>query len=98
MELALVARVGGILKTSGPVVIYPSSGSGASEAALVNTLSSGDRVLVFETGHFSLAWKKIAERLGLRLDYVPGNWRRGASDVELAPRLARDPAHDIKAM
>jgi alanine-glyoxylate transaminase/serine-glyoxylate transaminase/serine-pyruvate transaminase len=98
LTLDLLARLRGIFKTSGPVVMYPSSGSGASEAALVNTLSPGDRVVVFETGHFALAWKKIAERLGLRVDYVPGNWRRGASDVELESRLAADTAHDIKAV
>jgi alanine-glyoxylate transaminase/serine-glyoxylate transaminase/serine-pyruvate transaminase len=98
LTLDLLARLRGIFKTSGPVVMYPSSGSGASEAALVNTLSPGDRVVVFETGHFALAWKKIAERLGLRVDYVPGNWRRGASDVELEARLVADTAHDIKAV
>ena len=98
LTLELLAGLRAIFKTSGPVVIYPSSGSGASEAALVNTLSPGDRVLVFETGHFSLAWKKIAERLGLRVDYVPGNWRRGASDAELESRLAADTAHEIKAV
>jgi alanine-glyoxylate transaminase/serine-glyoxylate transaminase/serine-pyruvate transaminase len=98
LTLELLAGLRTIFKTSGPVVIYPSSGSGASEAALVNTLSPGDRVVVFETGHFSLAWKKIAERLGLRVDYVPGNWRRGASDVDLESRLAADAAHGIKAV
>jgi alanine-glyoxylate transaminase/serine-glyoxylate transaminase/serine-pyruvate transaminase len=98
LTLELLAGLRTIFKTSGPVVIYPSSGSGASEAALVNTLSPGDRVVVFETGHFSLAWKKIAERLGLRVDYVPGNWRRGASDVDLEARLAADTAHDVKAV
>ena len=55
-------------------------------------------MVVFETGHFSASWKTIAERLGLRVDYVPGNWRRGASDVELESRLAADTAHDIKAV
>ena len=69
-----------VFQTSGPVVIFPSSGTGAAEAALVNTLSPGDRVLIFETGHFSQVWRQVAERLGLDVDYVPGNWRRGASD------------------
>ena len=87
-----------VFKTSGPVVIYPGSGTGAAEAALVNTLSPGDRVLVFETGHFSFVWKDVAERLGLIVDYVPGNWRRGASEVDLAARLAADPGHAIKAV
>jgi alanine-glyoxylate transaminase/serine-glyoxylate transaminase/serine-pyruvate transaminase len=98
LTLELIAGLRAIFKTSGPVVIYPSSGSGASEAALVNTLSPGDRVVVFETGHFSAGWKKIAERLGLRVDYVPGNWRRGASEVDLEARLSADTAREIKAV
>jgi alanine-glyoxylate transaminase/serine-glyoxylate transaminase/serine-pyruvate transaminase len=98
LTLDLLAGLQTVFKTSGPVVIYPSSGSGASEAAFVNTLSPGDRVIVFETGHFALGWKKIAERLGLRVDYVPGTWRRGASDTELEARLSADTAHEIKAV
>jgi alanine-glyoxylate transaminase / serine-glyoxylate transaminase / serine-pyruvate transaminase len=98
LTLDLLAGLRAIFKTSGPVVIYPSSGSGASEAAFVNTLSPGDRVIVFETGHFALGWKKIAERLGLRVDYVPGTWRRGASDTELEARLSADKVHEIKAV
>jgi alanine-glyoxylate transaminase/serine-glyoxylate transaminase/serine-pyruvate transaminase len=88
----------GVFQTTGPIVIYPSSGTGAAEAALVNMLSPADRVLIFETGHFSQAWRQIADRLGLDVDYVPGNWRRGASDVELEDRLRRDPDHTIKAV
>jgi alanine-glyoxylate transaminase / serine-glyoxylate transaminase / serine-pyruvate transaminase len=88
----------GVFQTTGPIVIYPSSGTGAAEAALVNTLSPADRVLIFETGHFSQAWHQIADRLGLAVDYVPGNWRRGASDVELEDRLRRDPDHTVKAV
>jgi alanine-glyoxylate transaminase/serine-glyoxylate transaminase/serine-pyruvate transaminase len=98
LTLELLAGLRSIFKASGPVIIYPSSGSGASEAALVNTLSPGDRVVVFETGHFSLGWKKIAERLGLRIDYIPGTWRRGASDAELESRLTADRSHEIKAV
>ena len=98
LTLELIARLQKVFKTSGAVVMYPSSGSGASEAALVNTLSAGDRVVVFETGHFSAGWKKIAERLGLRVDYVPGNWRRGASEVDLEARLTADTAREIKAV
>jgi alanine-glyoxylate transaminase/serine-glyoxylate transaminase/serine-pyruvate transaminase len=98
LTLELIPALQRVFKTKDPVVIYPGSGSGASEAAYVNTLSPGDRVIVFETGHFSLQWKKIAERLGLRVDYVPGNWRRGASDTELEARLTADAAHDVKAV
>jgi alanine-glyoxylate transaminase/serine-glyoxylate transaminase/serine-pyruvate transaminase len=99
---ALTAEVleglGGVFQTTSPVVIYPSSGTGAAEAALVNTLSPGDHVLIFETGHFSQIWRQLAERLGLEVDYVPGNWRRGASDVELAERLRSDHGHRLKAV
>ena len=99
---ALTAEVleglGGVFQTTSPVVIYPSSGTGAAEAALVNTLSPGDRVLIFETGHFSQIWRQLAERLGLEVDYIPGNWRRGASDVELEERLRRDHGHSLKAV
>ena len=87
-----------VFKTSGQVVIFPSSGTGAAEAALVNTLSPGDRVLIFETGHFSQVWRGIAERLGLEVDYVPGSWRRGASETELEARLVSDRPHAIKAV
>jgi alanine-glyoxylate transaminase/serine-glyoxylate transaminase/serine-pyruvate transaminase len=87
-----------IFKTSGPVVIYPSSGSGAWEAAIVNTLSPGDRVLMFETGHFSNLWRDIALRHGLQVDYVPGNWRRGAQPEDAEQRLKQDRQHAIKAV
>ena len=87
-----------IFQTSGPVVIYPSSGSGAWEAAIVNTLSPGDRVLMFETGHFSNLWRDIAQRHGIQVDYVSGNWRRGASPEDVERRLAEDRNHAIKAV
>jgi alanine-glyoxylate transaminase / serine-glyoxylate transaminase / serine-pyruvate transaminase len=87
-----------IFKTRGPVVIYPSSGSGAWEAAIVNTLSPGDRVLMFETGHFSNLWRDIALRHGLQVDYVPGNWRRGAQPANAEQRLREDKQHAIKAV
>jgi alanine-glyoxylate transaminase/serine-glyoxylate transaminase/serine-pyruvate transaminase len=87
-----------IFKTSSPVVIYPSSGSGAWEAAIVNTLSPGDRVLMFETGHFSSLWRDIALRHGIQVDYVPGNWRRGARPEEAEQRLKEDKQHEIKAV
>lgn len=87
-----------IFKTTGPVIIYPGSGSGAWEAAIVNTLSPGDRVLTFETGHFAMGWKRMAEKLGLIVDCVPGNWRSGADLDLLEARLTADPAHQIKAV
>ncbi|HEV2352448.1 MAG TPA: aminotransferase class V-fold PLP-dependent enzyme [Terriglobia bacterium] len=87
-----------IFKTTGPVIIYPGSGSGAWEAAIVNTLSPGDRVLMFETGHFAMGWKRMAEKLGLVVDCVPGNWRRGADLDLLESRLAADSAQQIRAV
>ena len=88
----------GIFQTTGTVVLYPSSGSGAWEAALVNTLSTGDRVLLFETGHFSQLWRQVAERFGIQVEYIPGNWRRGANSAELEARLAADQERSIKAV
>ncbi|KKL62963.1 hypothetical protein LCGC14_2179880, partial [marine sediment metagenome] len=67
-----------IFKTEEHVFIYPASGTGAWEAALVNTLSPGDRVLMFETGHFATLWKKLAEKLGLKAEFIEGDWRGGA--------------------
>jgi len=87
-----------VFKTKGPVVIYPSSGSGAWEAAIVNTLSPGDRVLMFETGQFSNLWRDAAVRHGLVVDYVPGNWRRGAQPEDAEHRLREDKQHAIKAV
>jgi alanine-glyoxylate transaminase/serine-glyoxylate transaminase/serine-pyruvate transaminase len=90
--------IGAVFQTAGPVVIYPSSGTGAAEASLVNTLSPGDRVLVFETGHFSQIWKQVAERLGIDVEYVAGSWRRGASPSELERRLVDDADRTIRAV
>jgi alanine-glyoxylate transaminase/serine-glyoxylate transaminase/serine-pyruvate transaminase len=87
-----------VFQTASPVVLYPASGTGAWEAAIVNTLSPGDRVLLFETGHFSQLWRQVAEKFGIQVDYVPGNWRRGASAGELEARLAADRDRSIKAV
>jgi alanine-glyoxylate transaminase / serine-glyoxylate transaminase / serine-pyruvate transaminase len=87
-----------VFQTAGPVVMYPASGTGAWEAAIVNTLSAGDRVVLFETGHFSSLWRAIAEIFGVQVDYVPGNWRNGASAAELEKRLVADHDHAIKAV
>jgi alanine-glyoxylate transaminase/serine-glyoxylate transaminase/serine-pyruvate transaminase len=88
----------GIFQTAGPVVMYPASGTGAWEAAIVNTLSPGDRVVLFETGHFSQLWRGVVEKFGVHVDYLPGNWRRGASASDLESRLAADRDHKIKAV
>ena len=94
----VLESVKSIFKTKSHVVIYPASGSGAWEAAIVNTLSPGDRVLVFETGHFSSLWRDIALRHGLVVDYVPCNWRHGAKAADAEERLSQDKNHAIKAV
>lgn len=87
-----------IFKTSGPVIIYPASGTGAWEAALVNTLSPGDRVLMVETGHFATLWKTMAIKLGLQPEFIETDWRTGAPPEAIAARLKNDKAHAIKAV
>lgn len=87
-----------IFKTGQDVVIYPASGTGAWEAALVNALSRGDRVLMYETGHFATLWKKMTEKLGLRPEFIEGDWRGGADPDAIETRLRADRAHEIKAV
>jgi len=87
-----------VFKTSANVVIYPASGTGAWEAALVNTLSPGDRVLMFETGHFATLWRGIASDLGLDVEFVAGDWRHGVDPGEVEARLTADKNHQIKAL
>ncbi|MGZ5033874.1 MAG: pyridoxal-phosphate-dependent aminotransferase family protein [Usitatibacter sp.] len=87
-----------VFRTRHPVIIYPASGTGAWEAALVNTLSPGDKVLMSETGHFSTLWFKMAAKLGLVIDLIPGDWRHGADHDEIEARLKADKAHAIKAV
>ena len=98
LALDVLAGLKRIFQTSEPVIIYPSSGTGAWEAALVNTLSPGDSVLMFETGHFATLWMKMAARLGLEVDFVPGDWRRGVDPDVVRQKLAADPRHRIKAI
>ena len=86
-----------IFKTRNPVVIFPASGTGAWEAALVNTLSPGDRVLMYETGHFAALWHRMAERLGLEPELIPGDWRHGVDGAAVEARLAEDRGQLIKA-
>jgi alanine-glyoxylate transaminase/serine-glyoxylate transaminase/serine-pyruvate transaminase len=87
-----------IFKTSGPVVIYPASGTGAWEAALVNALSPGDKVLMAETGHFASLWQTMAKRLGLEPELIPTDWRTGAPADAIEARLKEDKEHAIKAV
>ena len=102
LGLKVLAGIRQIFKTEQPVVIYPASGTGAWEAALSNTLSPGDTVLMFETGHFATLWKKMAEKLGLRPEFLglPGieGWRRGVQADMIEARLRQDSGHAIKAV
>ena len=87
-----------VFQTDGPVLLFPSSGTGAWEAALVNTLNPGDRVLAFEIGHFSSLWGIVAVRLGLNVDWLEGDWRRGVDLAAAEAELAADTEHTIKAV
>lgn len=94
----VLAGIRTIFKTSGPVVIYPASGTGAWEAALVNTLSAGDKVLMYRTGWFATLWHKMAGKLGIEAEIVDSDWRAGADAAAIEARLAEDKAHTIKAV
>lgn len=94
----ILAGLKPIFGTVGPVVIYPASGTGAWEAALVNTLSPGDRVLMAETGQFSTLWVELAKRLGFEVQLLQGNWRRGADPEAIEAALAEDRERHIKAV
>jgi alanine-glyoxylate transaminase/serine-glyoxylate transaminase/serine-pyruvate transaminase len=79
-----------IFKTKNPVIIYPASGTGAWEAALVNTLSPKDKVLMVETGHFATLWHKMAKKLSLDVEFIPGDWRHGADHAAMEEQLKKD--------
>ena len=98
MSTEVLAGLKRVFRTKNPVVIFPASGTGAWEAALVNTLSPGDRVLMFETGHFATLWLNMAKRLGLDPVFVPGDWRRGVDSAQVEARLAEDKGKHIKAV
>jgi alanine-glyoxylate transaminase/serine-glyoxylate transaminase/serine-pyruvate transaminase len=87
-----------MFRTEQPVLIFPSSGTGAWEAAIVNTLQPGDKVLMCETGQFAVLWLGIAEKFKLDVDFIPGDWRHGADIAQIEARLAADRAHKIKAV
>lgn len=94
----VLEKIKGVFQTRGHVVIFPASGTGAWEAALVNTLSPGDRVVMCETGHFASLWREMAERLGIRPEFLKGDWRRGADPSQIEEHLRADKAHEIKAV
>jgi alanine-glyoxylate transaminase/serine-glyoxylate transaminase/serine-pyruvate transaminase len=98
LAAAILEDLKPVFGTRAPVVIYPSSGTGAWEAALVNTLSPGDRVLMAETGHFASLWRAMAGHLGLEVRMLPGDWRHGVDPERIEASLAEDRAHAIKAV
>jgi alanine-glyoxylate transaminase/serine-glyoxylate transaminase/serine-pyruvate transaminase len=98
LGFAVMEAMQRMFRTRQPVIIYPSSGTGAWEAAIVNTLSPGDKVLMAETGQFAVLWRGIADKFKLDVDFVPGDWRHGADIAAIEQRLAADKAHKIKAV
>ncbi|WP_405402164.1 pyridoxal-phosphate-dependent aminotransferase family protein [Paracoccus sp. Ld10] len=98
LGLKALSAVKTIFKTEQHVVIYPASGTGAWEAALANVLQEGDRVLMYETGHFATLWKKMAEKLGVDAEFIGGDWRSGADANQIEQRLRGDAQHQIKAV
>jgi len=94
----ILERIKKIFRTSGHVIIYPSSGTGAWEAALMNLFSPGDKVLAFETGHFAIIWKNVAEKLGIEVDWISGDWRHGIDPSEIEKKLREDRDEKIKGI
>ncbi|MGL5446080.1 MAG: pyridoxal-phosphate-dependent aminotransferase family protein [Rhabdaerophilum sp.] len=98
LGLDVLTRIKGVFKTKNPVIIYPASGTGAWEAALVNVLSPGDKVVMFETGWFATLWSKMAGKLGIEAEFIASDWREGADASSIEARLKDDKAHAIKAV
>ncbi len=98
LAMQVLSDIKTIFKTDSPVIIFPSSGSGAWEAALVNTLSPGEKVLMFETGHFSSLWEKMAKNFDLDVELIPGDWRTGVDPALVEKNLQNDKNHRIKAV
>lgn len=95
---ACLDGIKGVFKTENPVIIYPASGTGAWEAALVNSLSPGDKVLMFETGQFASLWNELATRIGVLPEFIEGDWRGGADASAIEERLRADTGREIKAV
>src|SRR5262249_10186852 len=98
LGLDVLAGLRQVFKTSGRIMIFPASGTGAWEAALVKPLHPGDKVLMFETGHFATLWRGMAEKLGLVVDFVPGDWRRGVDPQVVEAKLGEDLGRRIKGV
>jgi alanine-glyoxylate transaminase/serine-glyoxylate transaminase/serine-pyruvate transaminase len=94
----ILERIKTVYKCEGPVFIYPASGTGAWQAAMVNTMSPGDKVLMYETGQFSNLWKAMADSIGVVPELIPGDWRTGVDLTVMEERLAKDKAHEIKTV
>ena len=94
----ILEQIKPVFNTESPVFIYPASGTGGWECALLNTLSPGDKVLAFETGHFATLWKEVADKLGLEVQWVAGDWRHGVDPQEVEQALKADSSHSIKAV
>ncbi|WP_454688267.1 pyridoxal-phosphate-dependent aminotransferase family protein [Achromobacter aloeverae] len=94
----ILADLGELFGTAQPVMVYPASGTGAWEAALVNTMAPGDQVLMYETGHFAALWQNLARKLGLDTETLPGDWRHGVDAAAIERRLRADDGHRIKAV
>lgn len=97
-SLRLLEELKVLFKTKNPVIMFPASGTGAWEAALTNTLSAGDKIVMFETGQFSMLWQVMAQRLGLNVEYVESDWRIGVDSSAIAERLKADKSREIKAV
>ena len=98
LTLGILERLKPVFQTSGPVLMFPASGTGSWEAALVNALSPGDRVLAFETGQFATSWRNVAVKLGIEVDWVEGDWRHGVDPAVVETKLAEDKHKSIKAV
>lgn len=98
MGKRVLEKLKGVFKTECPVIVFPSSGTGAWEAALVNALSPGDKVLMYETGQFATLWHELATRVGLEPEFISGDWRHGVDPEKVAARLREDTNHEIKAV
>ena len=98
LGLEVLEGLKAVFQTSGRVIVFPSSGTGAWEAALVNTLSPGDKLLMFDIGQFAAGWREMATRFGFEVDFMPGDWRRGVDPETVEQKLAEDRDHRIKAV
>ena len=98
LTLGILDKLATVFNTRSPIFIFPASGTGGWESALLNTLSPGDKVLAFETGHFATLWKNVAEKLGLEVAWVAGDWRHGIDPAVVEEHLRADQGHEIKAV